>query len=80
MTCDVSSGCPARSNPSLPLVDVLSTGDKSGDLSSYPASTALPLASLPRPGDLAKMKKAAYVTVVEQPAGKGLRLVIASEI
>ena len=62
---------------SLSLVDVLSTGDKSGDLSSYPASTALPLASLPRPGDLTKMKKAAYVTVVEQPAGKGLRSVLA---
>merc|ERR1711963_1264447 len=53
-------------------VDVLSTGDKSGNLSSYPMSTPAYSAPL-RSSDLHKMKKAAYVTVVEQPASKGLR-------
>jgi len=53
-------------------VDVLSTGDKSGNLSSYPMSTPA-YSAPPRSSDLHKMKKAAYVTVVEQPASKGLR-------
>ena len=56
-----------------PPVDVLNTGDKSGNLSSFPMSAPYPGASTPRSADLHRMKKAAYVTVVEQPAGKGLR-------
>jgi len=54
------------------VIDVLSTGDKSGNLSSYPMSTPA-YSAPPRSSDLHKMKKAAYVTVVEQPASKGLR-------
>ena len=50
----------------------MSTGDKSGNLSSYPMSTPA-YSAPPRSSDLHKMKKAAYVTVVEQPASKGLR-------
>ena len=54
-------------------VDVLSTGDKSGNLTSYPVSTSFTSPPVARSSDLHKMKKAAYVTVVEQPASKGLR-------
>ena len=51
---------------------MLNTGDKSGNLSSFPMSGPYPGAA-PRSADLHRMKKAAYVTVVEQPASKGLR-------
>jgi len=55
------------------VIDVLSTGDKSGNLSSYPMSAPYTGPPVARSSDLHKMKKAAYVTVVEQPASKGLR-------
>ena len=53
-------------------VDVLATGDKSGDLSSYPLYPGQ--TELLKPAmDPHKAKKNAYVRMVEQPASKGLR-------
>ena len=51
---------------------MLATGDKSGDLSSYPLYPGQ--TELLKPAmDPHKAKKNAYVRMVEQPASKGLR-------
>eukprot|EP00092_Neocalanus_flemingeri_P005309 GFUD01005717.1.p1 GENE.GFUD01005717.1~~GFUD01005717.1.p1 ORF type:complete len:913 (-),score=220.83 GFUD01005717.1:325-3063(-) len=54
------------------VIDVLATGDKSGDLSSYPMYPGH--SDLLKPQmDPQKAKKNAYVRMLEQPASKGLR-------
>jgi len=54
------------------VIDVLDTGDKYGNLSSYPMYPGH--SDLLKPQmDSQKAKKSAYVKVVEQPASKGLR-------
>jgi Rel/ankyrin family protein len=54
------------------VIDVLATGDKSGDLSSYPLYPGQPDLLKPQM-DPHKAKKNAYVRMLEQPASKGLR-------
>jgi len=54
------------------VIDVLATGDKSGDLSSYPLYPGQSELLKPQM-DPHKAKKNAYVRMVEQPASKGLR-------
>jgi len=55
------------------VIDVLATGDKSGDLSSYPLYPGQPDNLLKPQMDPHKAKKNAYVRMLEQPASKGLR-------
>jgi len=54
------------------VIDVLATGDKSGDLSSYPMYPGQSDMLKPQM-EPQKSKKNAYVRMLEQPASKGLR-------
>jgi len=54
------------------VIDVLATGDKSGDLSSYPLYPGNQDLLKPQM-EPQKSKKNAYVRMLEQPASKGLR-------